>query len=173
MDDLADTNSIESLLLRVQQLESDLKLALDREKAAMKLTLEAYQVAQLVQTQNMELTKQNKVLTDRNRNLEDPGGLLDSGSLGWLSRVIQVIRRVGRPLRSADVLYELNLIEGKPLQHKLSIDKKTLSVILSKGVKEKRLKIFKVAGTRGGYYAVQEWVDKEGNLIDEMKIKLL
>ena len=160
----ADNTS--KLLSRIKELEEQLLLAKAKESSAM-------EVAYDINRQFHALRQSYNEVVARNKELEDPQGQLDSNGLGWLSKVVQVIRRVGRPLRSQEIMHELRATDKEKLLQWISNPENYVSVVLAKGVKSKRLKKYKVAGTRGSYYALEEWIDKDGNLNDEMKNKLL
>lgn len=82
--------------------------------------------------------------------------------LSWLGKVIYVLQKEGRPLSAAELYDEVDELDGE-LGFKQN-PKTLLSVVLHKAVKENRLTLHKVKGTRGAYYALKEWTDENGNL---------
>ena len=85
------------------------------------------------------------------------------------SSKVHVIKKVGLPIRSQEIMVKLPALDTLEHLHlKLDPDS-SLSVVLAKGVTTGRLKTFKVPGSRGGCYAVEDWLDKERNLNDEMR----
>jgi len=64
-------------------------------------------------------------------------------------------------------------MDEKGMLQSLADPNRYLSVVLHNGIKTGRLKIFKVGGTRGGYYALVDWVKDDGELRSDMKKHLL
>ena len=111
-------------------------------------------------------------LDARNKELENPKPHYEK--LGWLGKIVFIIRKMGRPLRCQEIMTELGTMDKseKALNRSWNPDK-LISTVLAKGVKDKRIHLFKVPGTRGAYYAVEEWVDEKGNLDDDLLYELM
>lgn len=158
--------NVNSLLARIKELEEALRYSKLKEDEAMKLVVEVHR-------RNQHYMEENAKLKARNKELEDPEDRHHNGGLGWLGKVVQVIRRIGRPLRSSEILHELMAMDKNEELSSRANPNTYVSVVLSKGVQAGRLKIYKVPGTRGGYYALEEWIDEDGKLSDEMRRQLL
>lgn len=148
---------------RIKALEEELEISKLTERAALELANE-------VNEKLKERISHSNKLQVRNEELENPDGRYYQG-LSWLGKVMYIIRREGRPLRSMEIFNELNQMD-KELS-KRSNPSGFLSVVLNKAVKEGRLTIHKLPGTRGSFYAVKEMIDKDGNLLDDMSEQLL
>ena len=130
-----------------------------------------YEIAQKVQAQAQDLFKRNQWLENRNKELENPEG--DYHSLGWMGKIVFTLRKMGRPLRKKEIMKELTIMDTRKQQFsKLADASGQLSVTLKKGIDAKRLFLFDIAGTRGGYYALPEWVDEMGKLEEEFMDEL-
>jgi hypothetical protein len=149
---------IEYLRQQIKQLEEALQAARLKEKVAYDM-LEALQ-AKYNTPQSSSYPQTQNLIQQSNpqENLEQP----DIDKLSWLGKIIFILRQAGKPLRAAELYDKLDQLE-------FSFSYKTkpmmlLSVILSKSVKEKRLSLHKLHGTKGGYYALPEWVNSDGSL---------
>ncbi len=161
-----EASDVKSLLARIKELEEALRYSKVKEDEAMKLVVEVHR-------RNHVYIEENAKLKARNKELEDPDDRHHTSGLGWLGKVVHVIRRIERPLRSNEILHELLAMDKDRDLSSRANPNTYVSVVLTKGVQSGRLKIYKVPGTRGGYYALEEWVDKDGKLNDEMKRQLL
>lgn len=142
---------IDFLRFQVKELESELKKA--------KELIAEYQKAGLIQSIPEAISPnstQHKVM---------PAIRLIK-HLSWLGKVIYVLQKEGKPLSAAELFDEVDELDGE-LGFKQN-PKTLLSVVLHKAVKENRLTIHKVKGTRGAYYALKEWTDENGNLKDNL-----
>ncbi len=157
--------SKEELVARILKLEKDYARSLEERGVA-------YEIAKEVNNRNATYQAENKEVKQRIKELTDPQGRHTSG-LGWIGKAVQIIRQRGRPMRAQEIIHELKAMDNNKMLQFVDDPDKHLSIVLAKGKKAGRLKLFKVAGTRGGYYAVEEWVDKDGNLSSEMKAHLL
>ncbi len=142
--------------LKAALLEANL-----REKAAMK-------VAQDLREYNQDLLERVRLLQARVRELENPKGRR-SENQSWIDKIVLIITRVGRPMRARDIMSELKAMDRDYAIEALLDPEKSLSVALARAVKAGRLKQFKTPGTRGSYYAIPKWVDKNGNLSKAMR----
>ena len=159
------SESKEALVSRIDQLEQQLeRISAQRD--------EAYAIAQEVSKRNMGYEAENKEVKQRIKELEDPHDRHSSG-IGWLGKVVHIIRQRGRPMRAQEIIHELKAMDTGRMLRFVDDPDKHLSIVLAKGKKAGRLRLFKVAGTRGGYYALEDWVDDNGNLNSEMKVHLL
>lgn len=159
------SESKEALLSRILDLEK----ALDRTSAQRD---EAYELAREASARAMERDAENKNLRRRISELEDPQKRHGRG-LGWIGKAVHVLKQSGRPMRAQEIIHELQVRDNEGLLQLVDDPENHLSSVLSKAKKLGRLKLFKVPGTRGGYYAIEDWVDEAGKLIPEMKAHLL
>lgn len=159
------SESKEELVRRIAKLERDMERSLEERNAA-------YEIAQEALRRRDKADQENTQAKERIKTLTDPHGRHNSG-LSWLGKVVHIIRQKGRPLRSNEIMHELEAMDDEGMFDSVEDPDKYLSSVISKGKAAGRLKSFKVAGTRGSYYALEEWVDKEGKLIPEMKAQLL
>ena len=72
-------------------------------------------------------------------------------------------------MRSLEIMHELKAMDRDAAIEVLDNPEGSLSVALRRAVTAGRLKQFKVPGTRGAYYALPKWVDKNGNLSKAMR----
>jgi hypothetical protein len=82
--------------------------------------------------------------------------------LSWLGKIVLVLRSEQRPMTATELFEVVDNLDGE-LGFKQN-PRTLFSVVLHKAVKENRLTIHKVKGTRGAYYALKEWTDENGNL---------
>ena len=140
---------IEFLRFQVKELENQLKVA--------NATIASYQkTANNTKPSSKETVKQQAPLTSRHIK-----------HLSWQGKVIFVLQTHERPMTASELYDEVDALDGE-LGFKQN-PKVLLSVVLHKAVKEQRLTLHKVKGTRGAYYALKEWSDKEGNLNKAMR----
>lgn len=159
--------TVSQLIERIHTLESALKDAEVKAKIIQDLSVELTnknnQLNILLQNENQSHQKQ---LAD----LRNPEGRY-SNRLSWMGKVIFMIRKEGKPLRSVEIVDLLLKIDDN--LHLKANPNTFISVVLAKAVREKRLSLHKIFGTRGGYYALEEWVDDKGNLEEYIKEQLL
>jgi len=86
---------------------------------------------------------------------------------GWSypTKVAFILTLLQKPLKSRELDKSLLKLD----KHYKDYDDplKNLTVILNRAVKSGRIKKIKVPGVRTLYYALPEWVDKEGNLSEK------
>lgn len=145
---------IDYLRFRVKELESELKRANE--------LIAGYQ-----KSTNEQVNFEN-IPNHTKEGVRTPARLIKH--LSWLGKVIFVLQAEGRPMSAAELYDEVDDLDGE-LGFKRN-PKTLLSVVLHKAVKEKRLTLHKVKGTRGAYYALIEWTDENGNLNNELRKKL-
>ena len=145
----------------VKSLEASLKATREREEKAL-------ETAQDLQAYNELLIARVRKLEARVNELENPKARRHEDQ-SWVDKVAQIIGRTGRPMRSREIMRELQTMDRDAEMEVLADPNKSLSVALSRGVEAGRLKMFKMPGTRGGYYALSKWVDKNGNLSKAMR----
>lgn len=145
---------IDYLRFRVKELESELKRANE--------LIVGYQ-----KTTNGQVNFEN-ISNHTKERVRTPARLIKH--LSWLGKVIFVLQAEGRPMSAAELYDEVDDLDGE-LGFKRN-SKTLLSVVLHKAVKENRLTLHKVKGTRGAYYALIEWTDENGNLNNELRKKL-
>ena len=145
----------------VKSLEASLKATREREEKAL-------EAVQDLQAYNELLVARVRKLEARVHELENPKARRHEDQ-SWVDKVAQIIGRTGRPMRSREIMRELQTMDRDADLEALADPNKSLSVALSRGVEAGRLKMFKLLGTRGGYYALSKWVDKNGNLSKAMR----
>ena len=145
----------------IQSLEAALREATMREKATLMAAHELEEYAQ-------ELVRRIQRLEARIRELENPKGRR-SENQSWVDKIVLIITRIGRPMRSRDIMSELKAMDNDYAIGVLSNPERSLSVALARAANAGRLKQFKTPGTRGSYYAIPKWVDKNGNLSKAMR----
>lgn len=162
----APAQEIAKLSARIKELEEALKQSEIRESVKWELyTGLGLKYNDLAARANNEVT----ALKERITELETGSGRYHNG-LEWLSKVIFILRRVGRPLKARELFVEINRID--PELRKRANPSNFLSAVLSEGVKTGRLILHPVKGTRGGYYVLEEWTDEHGELDADMKYEL-
>lgn len=174
-----ENSSPQALFARIKELDAALKEAKLKEVAAYKVAQDAMGLykkleLQLKATEEQRLELEDKIwqLEMRIEDLENPHGV-DISGLGWFGKIVLLLRRAGRPMRRREIVQELSEMDT---ESKLPLDRQAagnyISVVLSKAKKAGRLRLIKRHGTTGGYYALNDWVDKDGNLSDEMENKV-
>lgn len=146
--------------MSIQELQEDLKAAKLREAIALQELQDANEF-------NEMLAARNRWLEARVRELENPKGRRHEDR-SWVDKISLIIGRVGRPMRSREIMHELKAMDRDAAIEVLDNPEGSLSVAL-RAVTAGRLKQFKVPGTRGAYYALPKWVDKNGNLSKAMR----
>lgn len=159
--------SVPELIERIHTLETALRDAEIKSKIVQDLSVELTNKNNQLNTllQNEKQAHQKQLADIRN-----PEGRY-SNRLSWMGKVFYVIRKEDKPLRAVEIV-EL-LLELDDSLHLKANPNTFISVVLAKAVKEKRLSLHKIFGTRGGYYALEEWLDDNGNLEDYIKDQLL
>ncbi len=145
----------------VKTLEASLKETREREQKV----LEAMQD---LRAYNEQLIVHIRKLEARVYELENPKSRRHEDQ-SWVDKIAVIIGRTGRPMRSRELMRELEALDKDAEMALLADPGKSLSVALSRGVEGGRLKMFKTPGTRGAYYALSKWVDKNGNLSKAMR----
>ncbi len=146
---------------RIKELEKALEAAKEKEGAALDVARDLY-------NKNQSLIARNKWLEARIQELESPKGRR-AEDRSWIDKIVLVIGRTERPMRSRELMHELKAMDKDYAIESLSNPEGSLSVALARAVETGRLKQFKVPGTRGAYYALPKWVDKNGNLSKAMR----
>ncbi len=150
---------IESLKKRIKELDSELTST----DVKMYLWME---IANKGKAEYQTLLKRNQWLENRNKQLENPKAPRYH-SLSWQGKIVFCIKKLKRPLRSQEIIQELQIMEASTEGLKYQRDN-FISVVLSNAVKAGRLHIEKMRGTRGGFYALSEWLNEEGKLPEKM-----
>lgn len=148
-----------------EKLDTDAKLIIDFLRFQIK-ELEAQ-----LKEANAIIARYQKAASDKNITQESSFEELKSSEtppaklikhLSWLGKIVFVLKKNARPMTSSELFEEVDSLDGELGFKK---DPKVLfSVVLHKAVKENRLTLHKVKGTRGAYYALKEWTDENGNL---------
>lgn len=77
----------------------------------------------------------------------------------WVSKMVFVLRKVNKPLKSKELL---KFLEGIDANVKFFADKtKTFSSLLNKAVKYHRVQEYRIRGLKGYYYILPEWMENE------------
>lgn len=147
--------------MSIEDLKDDLKAAKLREAIALQELQDANEYNEI-------LAERNRWLEARVRELENPKGRRHEDR-SWVDKISLVIGRAGRPMRSREIMHELKAMDRDAAIEALDNPEGSLSVALRRAVQSGRLKQFKVPGTRGAYYALPKWVDKNGNLSKAMR----
>jgi hypothetical protein len=121
---------------------------------------------QILRELAQELVEENKILRQTISEYEKPLEKYYDG-WSWITKIIFVITQSGRPLCFSE-LYAIMLKKDTQLGSHTN-PKTYLSTALSKAKQTKRLLTHKVAGVRGDYYCLPQWMDEDNTLIDEMK----
>lgn len=175
-EEFDENSSPKALLSRIGELDAALQEAQKKELAAYKVAEQAmtlYKNLELqlkaTEEQKMDLDEQVWQLELKIQQLENPQGVNISG-LSWLGKIVLLLRRSARPMQRKEIVQELIELDTESKLPKNKNDAgNSISVVLSKALKSGRLQLVKKDGTRGGYYILKEWTDKNGNLSDEME----
>ncbi len=116
-----------------------------------------------------ELIAENKALK---KQLIKPVKEKDNydNSRTWISKIVYIVGKENKPLRSADII-ELLLPREPALNQKVSKEK-FISPFLNSAMQYERLVPFKLKGVRGNYYCLPDWVDEQGKLLPDMRKKI-
>jgi hypothetical protein len=129
------------LKMRIQALEEALRQSEICESVKWELYTEPQEkYNDLAARANREVT----TLKERSTELETGGSRYHSG-LEWLSKVLFIQRRVGRPLKARALFTEIARID--PELNRRANPANFLSAVLSAGIKSGRLILHKVKGT--------------------------
>ena len=104
-----------------------------------------------------------KTRLDQYEKPED--GYIKSSS--WITKIVFIIKKAGKPLRSSEIITLLNARE--PVLNEKVSKEKFLSPFLNIAMKYKRLIPFKIKGVRGNYLCLPEWIDENNQLLPEMR----
>ena len=88
----------------------------------------------------------------------------------WVSKIVFIIAKANKPLRSAEII--ALLLRREPVLYEKESKEKFLSPSLTSAIKSKRLIPYKLPGVRGNFYCLPEWVNEEGELLPEMRGKI-
>jgi hypothetical protein len=88
----------------------------------------------------------------------------------WVSKIVFVIAKADKPLRSADII--ALLLKREPVLGEKASKEKFISPSLNAAMKFRRLIPYKLHGVRGNYYCLPEWISEEGELLTEMRKKI-
>ena len=88
----------------------------------------------------------------------------------WVSKIVFVIAKENRPLRSAEII--ALLVRREPVLHEKASKEKFISPSLNAAIKFRRLIPYKLQGVRGNFYCLPEWINEEGELLPEMRVKI-
>ncbi len=85
----------------------------------------------------------------------------------WITKIVFVIDTAGKPLRSREIIALLQTRE--PVLEEKASKEKFISAFLNVAKRNKRLFTYKVAGVRGNYYCLPEWMDDMSQLMEDKK----
>ncbi len=88
----------------------------------------------------------------------------------WVSKIVFVIAKENRPLRSAEII--TLLLRREPGLHEKASKEKFISPSLNAAIKFHRLIPYKLQGVRGNFYCLPEWINDERELLPEMRKKI-
>ncbi len=88
----------------------------------------------------------------------------------WVSKIVFIVAKANKPLRSAEII--ALLLRREPVLHEKESKEKFISPSLNSSIKSKRLIPYKLPGVRGNFYCLPEWVNEEGELLQEMRKKI-
>ena len=92
-------------------------------------------------------------------------------SWSWLNKIVFVLKKLDRPLLSSDFIEFMMPFE--PVLQYSRHKAQALSAHLTKAVKYRRIKTYKLHGARGYYYVLAAWLSPDGDLSREYKAKIL
>jgi hypothetical protein len=159
--------SAPQLIERIHTLESALRDAEIKSKVVQDVSVE---LANKNNELNIQLQNEKQAHQKQLADIRNPEGRY-SNRLSWMGKVIYVIRNEDMPMRAVEIVDTLLKLDDS--LHLKANPNTFISVVLAKAVKEKRLSLHKIFGTRGGYYALEEWLDEKGNLLEDIKEQLL
>ncbi len=111
--------------MSIQELQEDLKAAKLREAIALQELQDANEF-------NEMLAARNRWLEARVRELENPKGRRHEDR-SWVDKISLIIGRVGRPMRSREIMHELKAMDRDAAIEVLDNPEGSLSVALEKG----------------------------------------
>lgn len=88
----------------------------------------------------------------------------------WVSKIVFIIAKANKPLRSAEII--ALLLRREPVLHEKESKEKFISPSLNSAIKSKRLIPYKLPGVRGNFYCLPEWVNEDEELLQEMRKKI-
>jgi hypothetical protein len=88
----------------------------------------------------------------------------------WVSKIVFIVANANKPLRSAEII--ALLLRREPVLYEKESKEKFISPSLNAALKFRRLIPYKLKGVRGNYYCLPEWINDEGELLPEMRIKI-
>ncbi len=121
-----------------------------------------------------ELLKEALIEIENLKNrLEKHENPKDEYNKRWtmVTKIAFLISKAQKPLRSSEILQLLTNREPTIIKKQASMEK-YLSAFLNTAMKHGRLVPYKLKGVRGNYYCLPEWINKEGELLPEMMLKI-
>lgn len=151
---------IDVLKAKIKDLEDQLLRSRVKEDVGFKIADDVRKYAAGVERRSQQLES-------RNAKLENPKGS-NYSMLSWSGRILFCIKKLKRPLRFQEIMQELGVMDRL---HRLEswLTEKTISVTLSGMAKDGRLRSYKLRGTRGNFYALNEWANEKGELNEKMR----
>ena len=121
-----------------------------------------------------ELLKEALIKIENLKNrLEKHENPKDEYNKRWtmVTKIAFLITKAQKPLRSSEILQLLTNREPPIIKKQASMEK-YLSAFLNTAMKHRRLIPYKLKGVRGNYYCLPEWINEEGELLQEMRKKI-
>jgi hypothetical protein len=97
----------------------------------------------------------------------------DGYNKSWsvVTKIVFLITKADKPLRSSEIIPLLQAREPSIVKKQASLEK-YVSAFLNTAMKHERLIPYKLKGVRGNFYCIPEWMNEEGELIQEMRRKI-
>ena len=118
----------------------------------------------------VEALEKNKKLEKRLEKYENAN---DGYNKAWamVTKIVFLITKAGKPLRSSEIIPLLKQREPDIIRKQDSLEK-YLSAFLNTAMRHERLVPYKLKGVRGNFYCLPQWIDREGDLVTEMREKI-
>ena len=117
-------------------------------------------------TQLKQVASENEILKKQLKQYTNPKDEYNY-SRTWISKIVFIVTRADKPLRSAEII--ALLLKNEPVLNEKTSKEKFISPFLNSAMQYKRLIPYKLKGVRGNYYCLPEWINDEGELLPEMK----
>lgn len=91
-----------------------------------------------------------------------------SNNRTMVTKIVFLVSKAGKPLRSAEII-ELLKFRHPEIEKKQDSLARYVSAFLNTAMKHGRLIPYKLKGVRGNFYCLPEWMDENGELLQEMK----
>jgi hypothetical protein len=85
-----------------------------------------------------------------------------------VTELVFLVTKAGKPLRSAEIIRLLTDRHPEIIKKQDSMEK-YISAFLNTDMKHGRLVPYKLKGIRGNFYCLPEWMDDNGELLQELR----